>query len=241
MIGQDDGCRQSLGIVEMLREFGKLMSQKKYKEAYALAVKICSINPDNEAAQIAVTMARAAVTQIEVTDLCPESFVPVASRHCHGNAMKHCDQDDAEACEPAVANAMVEQAIRIMRLAMCPLSFSTPEEITEMPEEEPSDESMPEQTEEPVCSEHRHEGCPYMGGACPCPRGAPEQSPVQIPAGDNRPPKCRKHHKPECSNSWDQLINNTSERRSFNVPFTDTMEFRPSDAGRYPVLKAGPF
>jgi hypothetical protein len=161
-----------------------------------------------------------------------------AVRRCQV-AKPHC-QDGAEACEPAVADSLVEQAIRIMRLATIPLGFECAEEITEMPMEEagddPSEEVVP-QTEEPSYYQHHYEGCPYMGG-CPHSHGTLEQSPVQVPSCDEKPnPK-----KPKKGDGyWDRLLNRTSERRFFNPPFNDTMEFRPSDAGNYPVLKVGPF
>jgi hypothetical protein len=105
--------------------------------------------------------------------------------------------------------------------------------------EENLDMPMPEETVEPSYYHHHSDGCPYMGG-CPYPHSTPPQSPVEIPAG-TKPVKIKKTNKTEANSYWNDLLKRTSERRTFNAPLLDTMEFRPSDAGRYPVSKTGPF
>jgi hypothetical protein len=68
---------QSLGdcaeLVEIMKQFNKLISQKKFKEAYAMAVRACAIDPKNQAAQAALSIARRAVTvPQDAEDLGPE-------------------------------------------------------------------------------------------------------------------------------------------------------------------------
>jgi hypothetical protein len=113
-----------------------------------------------------------------------------------------------------------------------------------MPEEEAADDEaetpLPEQTAEPNYY-HHYEGCTRMNGGCPYPHSVlPPQSPVEIPAVDPKPAKIKKIHKSVDKTSCNSLLR-TSERRSYSMPILDTMEFRPSDAGNYPVTKTGPF
>jgi hypothetical protein len=127
-----------------------------------------------------------------------------------------------------------------------PLEYDV-EPIYEMPEEAMDEDFIPDlgmpippaETEEPSYYHHHYDSCPYTGG-CPYPHSTPPQSPVEIPAG-TKPVKIKKVNKTETDSYWDNLLKRTSERRSFNLPLLDTMEFRPSDAGRYPISKTGPF
>jgi hypothetical protein len=124
-----------------------------------------------------------------------------------------------------------------------PLGCET-EVLEVMPEEEAADDQVElptvEQTVEPNYY-HHYEGCTRMNGGCPYPHSVlPPQSPVEIPAVEPKPVKVKKIHKSMDKTSWNSLLR-TSERRSFSPPILDTMEFRPSDAGNYPLSKTGPF
>ena len=126
----------------------------------------------------------------------------------------------------------------------------------ETPDEQASEEQPPMPTEQPSYYHHHYEGCPYMSGRyCP-----PAQSPVQVPRVEQQQeeqempvvempvvdetPAPRPHKKPARQlKKWyvEKLLKRISERQWFTVPFTDTMEFRPSDAGNYPLVNVNPF
>ena len=69
---------------------------------------------------------------------------------------------------------------------------------------------------------------PVMDEA-PTPALAPAPKPYKKPA---------RHLK-----KWyvEKRLNRVSQRCWFSAPFTDTMEFRPSDAGNYPIVNVNPF
>ncbi len=155
-----------------------------------------------------------------------------------------------EACE------MTERALNVIKKYTllfglgadeCPV-----EDMPVVPETEGSEEQSEEsaqQMQESSHYHHYHQGCPYMGG-CYC----PPQSPVYVPEAREvvvpswvkptpaaKPIKFKKHARADKPGMIEQLINRFSERRQATTPFTDTMEFRPSDAGNYPIGMINPF
>jgi hypothetical protein len=142
-----------------------------------------------------------------------------------------------EACDPPVAGGCLDESM------LLGLGFCDAEAIEVMPEEEAADDDTIEppvpETAEPSYYHHHYEGCTRFSDGCPYPQMAP-QSPVEIPSATKKPVKIKKVHKDVDKALWDGLMR-TSERRSFCPPMVDTMEFRPSDAGNYPVFRTGPF
>ena len=149
--------------------------------------------------------------------------------------------DFIRACETPADPNWIAKVLNYLRVCMNPLGI---EISPETPDEQPS------------YYHHHYEGCPYMSGRyCP-----PAQSPVQLPRVEQQQeeqempvvempvvdetPAPRPHKKPARQlKKWylEKLMKRISERQWFTVPFTDTMEFRPSDAGNYPLVNVNPF
>jgi hypothetical protein len=158
--------------------------------------------------------------------------------------------DGAEACEMGRPLNIVKKYMLLFGAAEeseCPV-----EEMPVVPETENGEEQSEEsarQAQESSHYHHYHQGCPYMGG-CYC----PPQSPVYVPEAREvvlpswvkptpaaKPYKLKKHAHADKAGFMERLLNHFSERRQATTPFTDTMEFRPSDAGNYPMSMINPF
>jgi hypothetical protein len=167
------------------------------------------------------------------------------------NAMWGCG---GEECEMPTMPAWLERMIwfQFPLVSEIPLMPDVEEPAQEQPDEnmpEQTEETMPEQTEVPDYH-HYHHGCPYTGG-CPYMSGyqvMPPQSAVEIPEAKPckpwtlwKPPV--KKHKPYMDldlSGLKYLMRRLNEKQCFR-PCIDTMEFRPSDAGRYPMVFNNPF
>ena len=220
-------CKKAAELAAMMEKFNALLHEHKIKEAYALAALACEMFPDSVIAHTAVAMTK--MWNLHQNQGCVNTAHVVDAENI---AVMPEEEVMDEGVEPSAAMPGAEDI------------HQGSEAITEMPEEEAMDEdvddTVPLQSMERGYYHHHYEGCPGMSGGCPYPHNTLEQAPVSIPPCE-KPAKVKKPQKPECPKCGDGALSRTSERRSFIVPFTDTMEFRPSDAGNYPVLKAGPF
>jgi hypothetical protein len=219
-------CKKAAELAAMMEKFNALLREHKNKEAYALATLACELFPDSVIAHTAVAMTKMCTHPQD------ESCVNTANVVDAENIGVMPEEEVMdESAEPSVEMPGAE-------------AIEGAEAITVMPEEEGMDEdiddTVPLESMERSYYHHHYEGCPGMSGGCPYPHNTLEQAPVSIPPCE-KPSKVNKPQKPECPKCGDGVSSRTSERRSFTVPFTDTMEFRPSDAGNYPVLKVGPF
>ena len=172
---------------------------------------------------------------------CPEPTSSQAPK-----PMPYAEVDPSEVSLTCPIERLIEAIAKAGEEACEPPSrgFCDAEAIDVMPEEEADDDAiespMPE-TAEPSYYHHHYEGCTRMSGGCPYPHEMLPQSPVEIPSATKKPVKIKKVHKDVDKASCDGLLLRTSERRSYSPPIVDTMEFRPSDAGNYPVVRTGPF
>jgi hypothetical protein len=201
-------------IAKLMELFKRLMEQHKFQEACSIADRLCEIAPDSGCSQAAREWSRRALCDTERSGCFINRFE--ASQFW----------SDSEECEHPSTGGWLSDVQRMME------EYFHPELIDEMPEPQ-TEEPLPQQTEEPRYYHHHEEGCPYMNGRCWQQQSLP-QAPVVIPEPTTKPAVKKPSY-------YDRLLQRTSERRWFTTPFTDTMEFRPSDAGRYPMTHTEPF
>jgi hypothetical protein len=144
---------------------------------------------------------------------------------------------DSEQCEPPASEEMLPESV-IKKL----FSMMMMDGAAAPVEEENATENEQSETPPMMESEHRyhHSGCPYMGGCPYCPPCYPPQSAVQIPETQDNPAaeESSESARPQLLFNpvkvnkkplWELYLRSLGAEPC--VPFTDTMEFRPSDAG----------